>query len=100
MPNHFHTIIRIGENEFNTQRRNAMHCVSTNTTETTDIGDVNSPRNQFGLQSKNLVSIIRGFKSFVTRKARQIRRDFQWQSRFHEHIIRDEKSLNTISEYI
>lgn len=97
MPNHFHAIIRIGENEFNTQRRDAMHSVSTTTT---DKGDINSPQNKFGPQSKNLASIIRGFKSSVTRKARKIRLDFQWQSRFHDQVIRDEKSLNTISEYI
>ncbi len=125
MPNHFHAIIRIGENEFNTQRRDAMHCVSTRgmeptgdldpkpgdsnhhsetmhsvSTTTTDKGDINSPQNKFGPQSKNLASIIRGFKSSVTRKARKIRLDFQWQSRFHDQVIRDEKSLNTISEYI
>ena len=131
MPNHFHAIIQIGENEFNSRQmkynhpgRDAMHRVSTGGVEPTgnpnpkhgdanrhfetthrvsttiETTDINSPRNQFGPQSKNLASIIRGFKSSVTRKARQIRTDFQWQSRFHEHIIRDEKSLNTISEYI
>jgi len=35
MPNHFHAIIIIGENKYNgssgPQRRDAMHCVSTNT---------------------------------------------------------------------
>ncbi len=122
MPNHFHAIIRIGENEFNTHGRDAMHRVSTVGVEpmgnmdmkpgdanryldvkhrvSTTTTDTNSPQNQFGPQSKNLASIIRGFKSSVTRKARQIRPDFQWQSRFHDRIIRDEKSLNTISEYI
>ncbi len=29
MPNHFHDIIRIGENQFITQRRGAINCVST-----------------------------------------------------------------------
>jgi len=26
--------------------------------------------------------------------------EFQWQRSFHEHIIRDEKSFKTISDYI
>ncbi len=26
--------------------------------------------------------------------------DFQWQSRFYEHIIRDEKALRNIRQYI
>ena len=103
MPNHFHAIIIIGENEFNTkkwtergdrrgtERRDAMHCVSTTN---------NESKNKFGAQSKNLASIIRGFKIGVTKNARQINADFAWQSRFHEHIIRNDESFQKISEYI
>lgn len=101
MPNHFHAIIGIGENEFNTpsrigngNRRDAMHCVSTNDNNT------NKPQNQFGPQSKNLASIVRGFKSSVTVAARKINPDFQWQSRFHDHIIRNEESFQKITNYI
>ena len=58
------------------------------------------PKNQFGPQSKNLASIIRGFKVGVTKNARTIHADFSWQSRYHDRIIRDKKSYQTISEYI
>jgi len=95
MPNHFHAIIIIGNNEYNTetqQRRDAMHCVST---------QKNTTKNKFGPQSKNLASIVRGFKSAVTTYARKNGfTDFGWQSRFHDHIIRNEKSFHTISQYI
>ncbi|HEY5469139.1 MAG TPA: hypothetical protein VIK07_01315, partial [Bacteroidales bacterium] len=47
-----------------------------------------------------LPSIIRGFKSAVTINARKIDIDFAWQPRYHEHIIRDEKSHNRIRNYI
>ncbi len=61
----------------------------------------NSIQNQFGPQSKNLASIIRGFKSSVTTYARKNgMKDFKWQSRFYEHIIRDEQSFNRIQKYI
>lgn len=115
MPNHFHAIIGIGDNPYNTVRRDAMHCVSTemNVDETTNAGetiinnknDINNiqsppPKNQFGPQSKNLASIIRGFKIGVTKNARQINPDFQWQTRYHDHIIRNEKSFGNISNYI
>ncbi len=88
MPNHFHAIIGIGVNQYNLhrRRRDAMHCVSTT--------------NQFGPQSKNLASIIRGFKIGVTRNARPINPGFAWQPRFHDHIIRNQKSYQNISEYI
>ena len=57
-------------------------------------------KNKLGPQRKNLSSIIRGFKSAVTTDARKINCDFGWQSRFHDHLIRDEKSLNNIRRYI
>lgn len=100
MPNHFHAIIGIGENEYNTQRNTQR-----DTTDTTEINNVQthcnaSPKNQFGPQSKNLASIIRGFKIGVTKNARQINSNFAWQSRYHDHIIRNEQSFQKISNYI
>jgi hypothetical protein len=53
----------------------------------------NSTNNAFGPQSMNLGAIIRGFKIGVTKYARENDIPFQWQPRFHDHIIRDEKSL-------
>ncbi len=98
MPNHFHAIIGIGKNRYNTQRcrrhRDAMHCVSMTTT-------TPSPsKNKFAPQSKNLPSIIRRFKIGVTKKARQINPNFKWQSRYYDHIIRNEISFYRISNYI
>jgi len=98
MPNHFHAIIIIGENKYNAQRnthcRDAMHCVSTPKTTTNDT------KNKFGPQSKNLASIIRGFKIGVTKNARKIHADFAWQPRFHDHIIRNNESFQKITDYI
>lgn len=94
MPNHFHAIIFIGNNEFNSNiGRDAMHRVSTDKTD--DIY-----KNEFGPQSKNLSSIIRGFKSAVTIQAKRINPDFGWQSRFYDHIIRNPKAYDNISQYI
>ena len=103
MPNHIHCIIIIGENEYNTNRRDAMRCVSTNIAMRGDecrdaMHGVST--NKFGPQSKNLPSIIRGFKSAVTKRAKIINPDFSWQRNYYEHIIRDEKSFKTILEYI
>lgn len=89
MPNHFHAIIFIGENRFNSGR-DAMHCVSTG----------ENIKNKFGRQSKNLASVIRGFKISVTTNARKINPNFAWQPRFHDHIIRNQNSLHNIQNYI
>ncbi len=93
MPNHFHCIIIIGKNEYNDfdERRDAMHGVST---------DVDQSCNKFGPQCKNLASIIRGFKCAVTINARKIHPQFAWQSRFHDHIIRNDDSIEYIQHYI
>ena len=109
MPNHFHAIIIIGDNEYNMDakrgergerdRRDAMHCVSTTTDTTNHVN--NKQKNKFGPQSKNLASIVRGFKSSVTTYARKNGNiDFGWQPRFYDHIIRNEKSFHNISNYI
>ena len=52
-------------------------------------------------QSGTLGVIIRSYKSSVTRWCRQNDDDdFSWQSRFYEHMIRDDRSLNNIRRYI
>ncbi len=113
MPNHLHMIIGIGDNkhntrlelpleEDNTHRRDAMHRVSTPPLSNCGIQDSiqNKTANSFGPQSKNLASIMRGFKSTVTKQSREINPDFEWQERFHDHIIRNEKSRRKIEQYI
>ena len=57
-------------------------------------------KNQFAPQSKNLSSIIRGYKSAVTTFARKNGIDFDWQTRFHDHIIRSMPEYHRISNYI
>lgn len=59
---------------------------------------------QFGKPVNGSIStIIRSFKSFVTRKIRKtIRQDnfIVWQRSYYEHVIRTEDDYNRISEYI
>jgi REP element-mobilizing transposase RayT len=50
-----------------------------------------------------LRSIIAGFKAAATKKINEKRNALGnpvWQSRFYEHVIRTEKELNNIREYI
>ena len=115
MPNHIHGIIVIGENEHNTQcadeiqcgnaigrdalcgnaiGRDALQCVST------DMQCTEQYKNKFGAQSKNLSSIIRGYKTAVTTYARRNNIVFAWQERFHDHIIRNHEALVNIRGYI
>lgn len=44
--------------------------------------------------------IINQYKRAVTIGCRKIHADFAWQSRFHDHIIRNDESFHRISNYI
>ncbi|MFA4941840.1 MAG: hypothetical protein WC582_04610 [Patescibacteria group bacterium] len=101
MPNHIHGIIVIDDD-----CRDAKSCVST--FNPTNVGDAKSCvstmwtkyKNKFGPQSRNLSSIIRGFKIGVKNFSNQSKIDFLWQNRFYDHIVRNENELNKIRQYI
>jgi len=44
--------------------------------------------------------IINQYKRACTINARKIHADFAWQTRFHDHIIRNEESFQQIRSYI
>ncbi len=86
MPNHIHGIIEIvvGTQDFVSLQSKYFE----------------NPNRKFGVQSMNLSSIIRGFKIGVKKWATINNVNFAWQTRFYDHIIRNEKDLNRIREYI
>lgn len=51
----------------------------------------------------SLSEIIRGFKTFSSKRINEIiktHNKFKWQRSFHDHIIRNDKSLHNTREYI
>jgi len=55
------------------------------------------------MKPKSISSFIAGYKSIVTKRINQIRNTHGqpvWQRNYYEHIIRDDKDLNRIREYI
>jgi REP element-mobilizing transposase RayT len=104
MPDHFHAIIIIGENQYNKNHIRGTDCGSTmhggSTGDPTNQIQKNQYKNEFGPQSRNLASIIRGIKSIVSTYARKTKQNFQWQTLYHDHIIRTNTELNRIRKYI
>jgi REP element-mobilizing transposase RayT len=49
---------------------------------------------------QNISRIIRWYKGRCSFEFRKIHADFAWQSRFHDHIIRNLESFETIQNYI
>jgi len=51
--------------------------------------------------SNNIGAIVRGYKSSVTRQIGLLGLNEKlWQRNYYEHIIRNEKAFQNISEYI
>ncbi len=94
MPNHVHGIVVINKSprEVETQNLASLHSIAEK--------PGRQSLNQFGPQSQNLASIVRGFKIGVTKYARQHQIPFSWQPRYHDHIIRNAEEYNRIRKYI
>ena len=87
MPNHVHGVIIIDKSSVEVQNSAPLR-------------NSDFQNNKFGPQSKNLASIIRGFKIGVTKYAKSHNIDFKWQSGYYDHIIFGEKESIAIYEYI
>ncbi len=90
MPNHIHGLVVIDEDNVRTR-----HAVSVQS---------DSPNRQFGPPiAGSLSTIVGAYKSAVSKNIRRIIPDFPfplWHGRFHDHIIRNEKALSKIQEYV
>jgi REP element-mobilizing transposase RayT len=94
MPDHIHGIISIDEKrEINRPSVETYNYTSLQTPKNQHFQNLSAPAN-------SLSTIIRSFKSAVTIGARKINPNFEWQSRFHDHIIRDVQSFERIRNYI
>jgi REP element-mobilizing transposase RayT len=97
MPDHFHAVIFIGNNEYNTALvANALESSSSNE----HMRELPRSKNRFGVQSKNLASIVRGFKASVTTEARRQEVPFEWMSGYQDSILRNTGDLNFARDYI
>ncbi|MFH1321207.1 MAG: hypothetical protein ABII90_11225 [Bacteroidota bacterium] len=105
MPNHVHGIIEL-TNDANVGTRHGVSLHNTDTPVGTSHGmsqlQQQPNTNQFGKPISGSVSvIINQYKSSVKRWCNKNGHEyFRWQSRFHDHIIRNEQSYQTISDYI
>ena len=124
MPNHIHGILIIDKpddagiagtianpntvtaatnaNAANAANANAANAVKTRHALSLQPQSPQTPgQKRFQNQGKNTVSsIICGYKSAVTNHAHRFGYDFQWQPRFHDHIIKNDEEYQRIAKYI
>ena len=93
MPNHFHGIIYL--------RRGTARDVDTVRKEGTARRAPTRSTEQFGKPTIGTIpTIVRAFKSAVSKRIHEIAPAFRWQRNYYEHCIRDDKSLYLIRNYI
>jgi len=93
MPNHVHGII-----EINKSGRDAINRVCTEENNHAITGGITKDKNP--MLQNNLSRIIRWYKGRCTYESRKTNPKFAWQTRFHDHIIRDFDSYHRIEQYI
>lgn len=114
MPNHIHGILILNGNNYPANNNvdiesvnddinvETLHATSLQPNQT--LPTKSSLKNEFmsdiSPKSESVSTIIRSYKSAVSKHAHRLGLVFVWQERFYDNIIRDEKSLLTISKYI
>lgn len=109
MPNHIHGILVIDDPYYRHANRDSINAVCT------DNDQLNTEKNSkcIGkdgihavcksknlMQSNNISKIIRWYKGRITFEAHKINPKFEWHTRFYDHIIKDQKALKRIRNYI
>lgn len=109
MPNHTHGILVIDKSDaVETQfiaSPHAPHAPDTSDTPPVETQLIASLPGGFAgqknpLLNDNIPRVIRWYKGRCAFEMRKINPAFAWQSRYHDHIIRDNKSFDTIQHYI
>jgi REP element-mobilizing transposase RayT len=105
MPNHVHILMEIIKqnnqniNTFN-KCRDVAQCRDVLQNISTDNINKNQYFSNISPKSNSISNIIKQFKSAVTRQINPKTIFFAWQSRFYDEIIKDEKELSIIKNYI
>jgi putative transposase len=110
MPNHVHGILIIDKTNFVDDIDNAvetLHCnvyIHDEETLHCNVSTGNGMKNEqmaiISPKAGTLSTILRSYKSVVTKNAHFIHADFEWQERFHDNIIRNSESFERIQNYI
>jgi len=109
MPNHWHAIVFVEGDKIPYHRRDVACRVSTTTNGITDAtcrvstveNETKNKQMQYISNQQGWLSVaIGGIKSAVTKYANENNINFTWQTRFHDHIIRNQNEMNKIAHYI
>jgi REP element-mobilizing transposase RayT len=99
MPNHMHAVVVIDNRKIPYEKRNVE--LSRRHVETFQETSLQRESIKIATEMQSWLSIVvRQLKQSITRFAKNNNIPFAWQSRFHDHIIRNNDDRNAIAEYI
>jgi putative transposase len=93
MPNHIHGIIIIETLTVPTLHATSVLNLHATSVQTQFMSEI-SPK------PGSLASVIRSYKSAVSKNVHLIDSDFSWHPRYYDHIIHSRKELERIRQYI
>ncbi|TRX30860.1 transposase [Flavobacterium sp. ZT3R18] len=93
MPNHMHGILIIDKSVVFVETRFIASVQSEQA-----IGGFSGENNP--MLAENISRIIRWYKGRCTFEIRKVNQNFEWHSRFYDHIIRNSESFERIQNYI
>ncbi len=114
MPNHIHAIVVIDDVHNNGNipddvhnksddvhnKSDDVHIVSTVGQQRLKNAVVDEKMQSISHQRGRLSTAMGGVKRAITRFANENKIIFGWQTRFHDHIVRNQNEMNTIADYI
>ena len=111
MPNHIHGILILNDSvetlhaTSNPDIVQTLHATSNpndivQTLHATSLPPKNEAMANISPKSNSIATIIRSYKSAVTKHANRLKLQNGWQTRFHDHIIRNELEYQRITDYI
>ena len=100
MPNHVHGIIFIDNDILNHERRDEAVPQRRDEAVPRFYTGKHPRMSEISPQPRSLSVIVGSFKSVCTKKIRSTAPNFSWQPRFYDRIIRNERELHNIRNYI
>jgi putative transposase len=93
MPNHTHGILIINNVK-------SLQCNEMDKSLQCNDSTGNQYYSDISPKSGSISTIIRSYKSVVSKHARLLNPEFLWQPKFHDHVIRNSESFERIQNYI
>ena len=100
MPNHIHGVLEIVGDDGGSRDDACIVSTMPSAIHPTHQPPKNHQMQKISPKPGSISRIIGAYKSAVTKHANRLKYEFKWQTRFYDHIIRNNKEYQNIKNYI